>query len=700
MQKPPSDPNDDLNRQREFLRIVLENLAEGVVACDENGVLTLVNRVSRDYHGLPAAPILPEVWVQHYKLFKADGVTPLPEEEIPLYRALAGEKVRDAEIVVEREGIRRTLIARGEPINDEAGEKIGAMVALHDVTKQREAERNYKALNEDLERRVRERTAELEEANTKLKREIEERTRVQQALADSERRFRTLFEQSPISVQLLSSDGRTLMVNSAWKSIFEVSDEFIESYIMKEYNMLEDPILEARGVLDLVKLAFQGEPQVIPPLLYDPAQAGKPGRARLVGGKAFPLKDPSGRVCEVVLIHEDITDREQALEALEKAKLDAESANRMKSAFLANMSHEIRTPLSAILGFTELASEPGRSETDRQRYFEIIRRSGKTLMQIIDDILDLSKVEANRLRLESLPTNPAAILDEAISMMRVEADKKHISIRREIVSGVPERVLTDPTRVRQILNNLIGNAVKFTSQGGVRAILRVEKNRLVFAIEDTGIGIAAEHQDGLFQPFRQADESTTRKFGGTGLGLALSKRLAEALGGEVSLERSAVGQGSVFKLALPLDVADATGPGARAAASQEFDPRKPLTGLRVLVAEDSPDNQLLIRHMLEEAGAAVETASDGQEAMSALEASKFDVGILDVHMPVIDGIETVQRLRAKGYRGRLVALTALALLEEKERCLASGFDDHLAKPFARADLLKLVSLWGREKSPV
>ena len=699
MQKPPSDPNDDLFRQREFLRIVLENLAEGVVACDENGTLTLVNRVSRDYHGLPPAPVLPRVWTEHYTVFKADGKTRLPENEIPLFRALAGEKVRDAEIVVERDGERRTLVARGEPIHDDSGKKIGAMVALHDMTRQREAERKYLALNEELECRVRERTAELEEANARLKREIEERTRIQEALAESERRFRTLFEQSPISVQLLSSDGRTLMVNSAWKQIFEVSDDFIDNYIMKEYNILEDPILEAQGVLDLVKLAFQGESQVIPPLLYDPSQVGKPGRARLVGGQAFPLKDPSGRVREVVLIHEDITERERTLEALEKAKLDAESANKMKSAFLANMSHEIRTPLSAILGFTELASEPGRSESDRQRYFDIIRRSGRSLTQIIDDILDLSKVEANRLRIEHLPMSPIGVLDEVISMMRVETDKKNISIAREVGPGVPEKVLTDPTRVRQILNNLIGNAVKFTYRGGVRAKLTAEKpNCLVFSIEDSGIGIAAEHQEGLFQPFRQADESTTRKFGGTGLGLVLSKRLAEALGGGVTLAKSAIDVGSTFVLKLPIEEPTLPIASPHSSDKLEPDPRRPLAGLRVLIAEDSFDNQMLIRHMIEEAGAEVDVANDGQGAIEALRAKSYHVGIIDVHMPVLDGIEAVQKLRAEGYRGRLVALTALAMIEEKEKCLASGFDDHLAKPFTRAELLKIVSLWGREKA--
>jgi signal transduction histidine kinase/ActR/RegA family two-component response regulator len=415
----------------------------------------------------------------------------------------------------------------------------------------------------------------------------------------------------------------------------------------------------------------------------------------------------------------DLEARNAELEKLrmvaEAARSNAEAAVRVKGEFLANMSHEIRTPMTAILGFADVLSTPGLSDDERSAHIDSIRRAGAHLLTLINDILDLSKIEAGKMAIEQIDASPLQILADAVGMLRDRAEAKGVSIVTRCDGGIPLQIKSDPTRIRQILINLIGNAIKFTDRGVVTvrvsmATFAGEANagvepQLVFEVSDTGIGIDSETLGRLFTPFMQADGSLTRRFGGTGLGLAICKRLCELLGGTISAE-SVVGEGSSFRVVLPtgslegvpmvsgLDTIAARNTSQAVLVSDGV----PLTG-RILVADDSVDNQRLMSFHLKRAGAAVDIAVNGREAVRrALESltdrrGSYDLILMDMQMPELDGYQATAALRARGWDRPIVALTAHAANGERERCLASGCDDFQSKPVTRDALLRTCSHW-------
>jgi len=396
---------------------------------------------------------------------------------------------------------------------------------------------------------------------------------------------------------------------------------------------------------------------------------------------------------------------------LVEARRAAEAANRAKSEFLANMSHEIRTPLTAILGFTEiLLGEDGLENVppERVQAFQTIHRNGHYFLQLINGILDLSKIEAGKLEVERTPCSPAQVLADVGSLMRLRADAKNLPLEIESAGPLPEFIRSDPTRLRQILINLVGNAIKFTETGAVRVVGRLLQNRdkppmLQVDVIDTGIGMTQEQIARLFQPFAQADSSTTKRFGGTGLGLIISKRLAEMLGGDVSA-KSTPGKGSTFTVRVetgslegvamldnPFEVVARRNekPQAPAAADIKLD-------CRILLAEDGPDNQRLISFLLKKAGAEVALAENGHIAVEyALAARKkgkpFDLILMDMQMPLMDGYAATRMLRDVDYTGPIVALTAHAMEGDREKCLAAGCNDYATKPINREKFLSTVA---------
>jgi signal transduction histidine kinase/DNA-binding NarL/FixJ family response regulator len=381
------------------------------------------------------------------------------------------------------------------------------------------------------------------------------------------------------------------------------------------------------------------------------------------------------------------------------------AASRSKSEFLANMSHEIRTPMAAVLGYADLLLDHGLGATERLGYVQTIRRNGEHLLTLLNDILDLSKIEAGKATVESIPCSPARIVVDVASLMRVRAVEKKLWFEIDYLTPVPETICGDPTRLRQILTNLLGNAVKFTDMGGVRVLVRCDgrdspRPRISFCVADTGIGLTAEQIEGLFQPFTQADSSTTRRFGGTGLGLTICQRFARMLGGDITVE-STPGQGSAFTLTVetgPLDgvpmYADLEEAGPSEPPERAPTPAE-LTGLRVLLAEDGADNQRLLSMFLRQTGALVTVADNGRMAvdgaLSALAAGEpFDVILMDMQMPVLDGYGATASLRARAYERPIVALTAHAMADDRARCLAAGCDDYLTKPVDKASLYATV----------
>jgi signal transduction histidine kinase len=400
---------------------------------------------------------------------------------------------------------------------------------------------------------------------------------------------------------------------------------------------------------------------------------------------------------------------------LEQSRQAAIEATRSKSAFLANMSHEIRTPMTAILGFAEILADNDLSP-ECVEAAQTIKRNGQYLLELINDILDLSKIEANRLETETTVCSPIQIVEDVIALMRFRAESKGLQLTATCRGPIPARIQSDPTRLRQILINLIGNAVKFTEVGSVQLITHLETDaaepKLRFDVVDSGIGMTDAQRRRLFQPFTQADASTTRRFSGTGLGLTISKRLADALGGEIYV-KSSPGKGSTFTVTVATggldDVAnmEEITPVTTAEAPTNADEPAANRGrvsCRVLLAEDGPDNQRLLSFILSKAGADVTIVENGQAAVDAVlnamatsagnDCREFDLVLMDMQMPVMDGYDATRRLRRQGFTGPIVALTAHASEEDRQRCLHAGCDDFVSKPVNRNALVDLLHAYG------
>lgn len=411
-----------------------------------------------------------------------------------------------------------------------------------------------------------------------------------------------------------------------------------------------------------------------------------------ISGMLCTILDTTTSVVRNRATEESLARSNQELQAAKEA---AENANRAKSAFLANMSHEIRTPLSAILGFAEIIATQDPEPSVRKKYLDIILRNGKSLTRIIDDILDLSKIEAGKVvAIEMAPVRLKDLLQEVLAMFFDRSAEKNIQLYYDLTEAADLVVVTDEVRIRQILLNLIGNAVKFTSKGSVKVSCRAEqvtatRKKITFTIEDTGIGMTQEQTARLFRPFTQADATSTRRFGGTGLGLALSRNLAHVLGGDVRIVRCEPNQGSVFEFSFQAEDAHqlATAPVAESATPVT---QNPFAGIRVLAVDDSPINRKLIKAMLNNSGLEVTDVESGEEALNQAFKQHYDVVLMDIQMPGLDGYGTLSELRKRGFREPIVALTAHAMKEDKERTLAAGFADHLTKPINSKVLLQTI----------
>ena len=413
-----------------------------------------------------------------------------------------------------------------------------------------------------------------------------------------------------------------------------------------------------------------------------------------------PVMGSNGKTGGVLISMDDVTLLEEKEILLRQSMEEAEAANAAKSAFLSNMSHEIRTPMTAILGFTEVLKRGFTdSEQDRQRHLNTIADSGQHLLELINDVLDLSKVESGALEVEEIPTDAPSIVNEVIKTLRVKAEEKGIYLKIDISSDLPEHIQSDPSRLRQVVTNLVGNAIKFTESGGVTVEMshHIEDDdaQLHIDVHDTGIGMTESQQATIFEAFTQADASITRRFGGTGLGLSISRRLAIAMGGNV-LVKSAEGEGSCFFVSIPAGKANSIplltptqiiDNLATVEISEHAEWSFP--DCRVLVVDDAPENRELISLVLGDLGIKHSLGENGQEALDALEREEFDVLLLDVQMPVMDGYQAAGRIREMGLTLPVVALTANAMKGFEQTVLAAGYSHYMPKPI---DLDKLTRL--------
>lgn len=435
-----------------------------------------------------------------------------------------------------------------------------------------------------------------------------------------------------------------------------------------------------------------------------------PRGVRTVMAHAAPVLGPAGDLHGVLTSFEDITELENAKAELRESKEAADAANRAKSDFLANMSHEIRTPMNAILGFTDVMRRGlATLESQRREYLNTIHASGQHLLNLINDILDISKIEAGKLELELTQCSPHKVLAEVVSIMKVRADEKGIYLRFRSKGGLPETIYTDATRLRQLVTNLVGNAIKFTEEGGVEIVARVVeldgRPQMAIDVMDTGIGMTDEQAAKVFTAFVQADASVTRRFGGTGLGLSISKRFAEALGGGISVA-SKPGLGSTFTATIETGpmrqvrmISDEQSKEQEAQVTQVSAVQADLPPCRILIADDVEANRKLIQLVLGNAGAEIGQAANGQEAYEMARDGDFDMILMDMQMPIMDGFAAVRKLRGEGYDKPIYALTADAMKGSEDACRAAGCSGFLTKPIDLDKILQTVAAVIREVNP-
>ncbi|MBS1984738.1 MAG: response regulator [Bdellovibrionales bacterium] len=520
---------------------------------------------------------------------------------------------------------------------------------------------------------------------------VHERTRLE---LESLRRYQNLADAIPHILWKTGPTGALIYCNQGWR-------DYTGFDIEMNFGVRWRDAFESEDLKRLLKVWLEAMPSGSS-FDLECRIIRRDGQLRWHWLKAVAERSEKGEITGWIGTCTDINALKESERRISEARELAESASRAKTDFLANMSHEIRTPLSAILGFSDLLLTPDISLNEKFSYVSTIQNNGKQLLQIVDEVLDVSKVEAGRLELESVVVDTRQFFRELSDSFQLAAADKglHFTVLPE--GALPTSFRTDPVRLRQVIANVISNAIKFTANGFVhvsvswRELDGSDKPKLCVEARDTGIGIAKQYVDKLFNPFVQGDSSTTRRFGGTGLGLALSRKLARALGGDVWLSESS-DFGSVFKIEVaPLESSASTFLGSFSEGSSEGTKAvkagyPSLENIHVLLAEDVAENQFLIARFLRMAGATVDVASNGIEAVHMALEGQHDVILMDIQMPELDGYEATNRLRLEGYKNPIIALTAHALSAERERCLDGGFNDHIPKPVNRAILLQSIA---------
>jgi PAS domain S-box-containing protein len=570
-------------------------------------------------------------------------------------------------------GLSENMLILKKPFDD-----IEVIQLAHALTRKWLVSSQAAARLEDLDLMVARRTAELQAANERIKKQFEEK-------AAAEVAFRTVFECSPIGIALQDLSGGYVDVNHAMEQLFGLPRASMIGRDPVEQGWIgspEDPAMAQRVIEQGVDIDSRE-------LTYWNPQHGK--RTGLLWRRRVTIGGTAYALCFIL----DISKRKEMEEELVRARLGADAAAQAKSQFLANMSHEIRTPLNGILGLSYLIEEESIPD-DLRPMMSLIRTSGEVLRRVLDDVLDFSKIDSGKLELVEEAFDLGACLRWSFQLFRDAAEEKGVECRLFLDSRLPARVTGDAVRLRQVTGNLMSNAVKFTHHGSIeleahlvepappngRYLIRV-------LVRDTGIGIPEDRIGRLFHSFSQVDAATTRSYGGTGLGLAISHNLVEMMGGAMRVE-SKVGVGTTFEFTFTAGVAEDTKPVAAEAVRKDF------TGLKVLVAEDNLINQMVTSRMLQKMGCHVDVAADGASAVRSVENQQYDIVLMDLLMPEVDGLEASRRIRSLAGASStipIVALTASASEEIRSQCLAAGMNDFLSKPMELDAVRRALDQW-------
>jgi len=620
---------DALRESEERYRNLVENLNDAIFSVDSQGYITYLSPVVEKIFGHIAEDMTGE-YFGHFVLPED-----LPGLQESFERTMAG-KVEPYEFrILDKDNCVRYVMTSSHPLMG-SSQRSGLTGVLTDIT---------------------------------------ERKRAEEALQESEKTLQVFLNAIPEPALLLDTQMAVLASNKAMASSLDKSSA--ELIGKCAFDFIPPHIAELRKawIKEVIRSAK--------PVCFEDSRSG-----RHFFNCVSPVLDESGRVSKVAIFAIDITQRKRAEGELKSAKEEAEAAARAKSEFLANMSHEIRTPMNAIIGLTGLLLDMDL-KLEQKEYIETIRSSGDSLLAVINDILDFSKIDSGKMELERQTFDLRSCMEGALDMMAQKAAEKGLNLAYMTGDSVPSTIISDPTRLRQILVNLLSNAVKFTEKGKVEVSITPQaledgKCNLHFAVRDTGIGIPKDRMDRLFQSFSQVDMSTTRKYGGTGLGLAISKRLVEIMGGRIWAE-SKPSRGSVFHFTLPVDVSSDRLPKTAVAPSQPKSNAH--ANMRILMAEDNAVNQKVMIKMLERLGYRADVAADGTEVLKMLELQAYDLVLMDIQMPEMDGLEATREIRQRWpLWPKIVALTAYALEGDKEKCLDAGMDGYIAKPVKMDDL--------------
>lgn len=701
------EPKALTNPTLEFLDEVIENIPNMIFIKDAKELrFVRFNKAGEELLGYQRDQLLGKNDYDFFPKEQADAFTEADRA------VLAGAKVVDIpEEPIQTQGGVRYLHTKKIPWMNAQGQPIYLLGISEDITDKRAAEKQHLLLMQEQFARteaekVNERLKILSDAGQVLNQSLDIHETMQ-AFADTVIRSKLADwctvdladdETGAMETTTAAIDAEKAKLAREWRERYPVDFGAArgaghvmktgepELYPVVEMSFIRERTGENEDYRTIQSLGFKSA--MIVPLRFGSRSLGAISFVSSVSGRRYTDLDLS--------IAQELASR--ASFAIENARLyqRAQQANQAKTAFLANMSHEVRTPLAAVLGFAQIVGEDHALPEEHRRNMSLITRNGQQLLRIVDEILDISKIESERMDLEEIFFNLRDLVNDVMALLSGKAREKNLELRVDIDPSVPEGIRSDPTRLRQVLINVLGNALKFTIEGSVTlhldAVPAIEvpgSTRILFTIRDTGIGLSEEQAKSLFQPFAQADSSMTRKFGGTGLGLFLSRKLARMLGGDLILEKSEPQKGSSFVFSLvtsdvrrSMEKAKPTAPSAGAPA-----PSVAVLRGHVLVVDDSEDNRFLVGWYLKKLGFSCEMAENGPEGLEKMRAGRYDVVLLDIQMPGMDGFQVLERAKKDGrVQSPIVALTAHAMKGDRERCLEAGFDGYLTKPIEEKSL--------------